>query len=171
MFSDFSNDVSGDMNNFKFIDEDNRHKTDYAKTMTKGIMFEEDIDPMTKLFFSKDNIKRIQKMLKNEVFSRTNGEYKLDVDQDENDLLVAMKAVYFDDHNGARFLPTEVVRQVKFLNKKVIDRIVPYMISEMKQYYSYLKEINNPIKPIMRPMNVSNAGRKTLPSITTTFTR
>ena len=30
----------------------------------------------------------------------------------------------------------------------------------------YLKEINNPIKPMDRPLNVSSAGRKLNPSIT-----
>ena len=43
------------------------------------------------------------------------------------------------------------------------------MITEIKQTYGYIKEINEPIKPIPRPMNVNNAGRKTLPSITTTY--
>ena len=43
------------------------------------------------------------------------------------------------------------------------------MITEIKQFYGYLKEINEPLKPIDRPINVNNAGRKTLPSLTSVW--
>jgi len=77
-----------------------------------------------------------------------------------------MRAVYLE---YARNLPTQVIRQTKRLNMKVVDEIVPGMLTEIRQHYGYLKEINKPITPIPRPLNVNNKGRRTLPSITTTF--
>lgn len=144
-----------------------------AITATKGIISgvgncETNLDPVTLLFFSPENMRRVQKMLRRAVYIKTNGKYKLEVDQAEADLLISMRAVLFD-MNGARFLPFKIKRQVKELNKKTVNYILPDMISEMKQAYAYLKEINEPIKPIMRPLNVNNAGRRTLPSITTVW--
>jgi hypothetical protein len=123
-------------------------------------------DELSDMFFSGENMKRLQKMIKKEIFEKTKGKYRLDEDQDDMDLLVAMRGVYM---NEARFLPYKIKHQIKDLNRKVILNIVPDMITNIKQYYSYIKEINEPIKPIMRPLNVNNAGRRTLPALTSVW--
>jgi hypothetical protein len=119
---------------------------------------------VSKIFFSKENIKRIQKKIKSEVLRRSNGKFRLDVDQDENDLFIAMRAIFLDN---AKNLPKYVVRQVKQLNKFVIEFIIPDIMTNIKQQYDYIKEISNPIRPPPLPLNVSRAGRKALPSTTT----
>ena len=128
-------------------------------------------DPVTSLFFSEENIARIQRMIKKDILKKTRGKYKLDEDQDESDLLVAMRAVLFDANEGARYLPFKIKRQVKRLNNNVVEYVVPDMIAAVKQQYGYLKEINQPLQPMMRPMNVNNAGRKTLPSLFNIYTK
>lgn len=148
---------------FLFIQEHKKNYRNTASTALKGITSESDL---SRLYFSDTNIKRLQRMIKEEIKKRTNGKFILDTDQDQRDLFILMRAVYMEH---ARFLPNEIVRQVKRLNKKVIDEAVPGMITEIKQYYGYLKEINKPLTPIQRPMNASNAGRKLLPSATTSF--
>jgi hypothetical protein len=120
-------------------------------------------EPVGKLFFSESNIKRLQKQIKEKIYNDTNHKIVVDEDQDDNDLLVSMRAVY---QLHGKFIREHIVTQVKDLNKKLVDYVVPDMISQIKQYYGYLKDVNEPIKPIARPMNVSNAGRRTLPSIT-----
>lgn len=120
-----------------------------------------DNSELSKVFFSKENIKRIQKLIRKEVFRKTNGQFKLDVDQDEKSLVVAMQNIYLEN---AQFLPDQPVRQTKRLNRKVIEETVPRMITEIKQGYGYLQEINKPLQPIPRPISVSNAGRRQLPS-------
>lgn len=139
------------------------HKKNYknmAETALKGIQCNNDL---SKLFFSDRNIKRLQKKIKKEIYKRTKGEFKLEVDQDVQKLMIAMRAVYLQ---YARFLPSQIVRQCKRLNERVVEEIIPNMISEIRQYYGYIKEINEPIKPIMRPQNINKGGRKQLPSIT-----
>lgn len=118
------------------------------------------------MYFSNENTNRIQRHIKREIFRRTNGKYKLNVDQDESDLLIAMRAV-FAEH--AKFLPTKTVKQVKILNKQTIDYIVPDMITNIHQDSNYLKTISNPIQPLDRPINANGAGRKTLPSFTSIY--
>jgi len=123
-------------------------------------------EPVGVVFFSEKNVKRVQKLIKDEIKIRTNGKIILDEDQDDNDLIVSMRAAYM---MYGRFLKTKIVHQVKELNQRVIGNIVPDMLTEIKQYYGYLKDVNEPIKPIARPMNVSNAGRKTLPALSTVW--
>lgn len=125
-------------------------------------------DPVGRIFFSSDNVRRIQKQIKQSVYEKTNQKYKLEEDQDPSDLIIAMRAMYLEQ---GKYQKTSPIRQVKQLNQRVVDFVVPDMITEIKQYYGYLKDINEPLKPIDRPMNVCNAGRRTLPSITTTWTR
>lgn len=140
------------------------HTTNYpnmAKEALKGIQSESEL---SKLFFSDVNIKRIQKAIRAAVYRKTNGEFRLDVDQDQKDLFLVMRATYLEE---AKFIENKIVHQVKRLNEKVVSSIIFPMITEIKQYYGYLKEINKPLSPIPRPISVNNAGRRALPSIST----
>lgn len=137
-------------------------KGDFYKTCDSG----KNVDDVGKLFFSEENIKRIQKMIKREILNKTKGVFRLDTNQDESDLVVAMRAVYFEH---ARFLPFGVVRQVKELNRKLLDYIIPDIITQIKQSYAYIQEINQPLKPIARPINVNSAGRRSLPSLSSVW--
>lgn len=125
-------------------------------------------EPVGEVFFSESNIKRLQKQIKLDILVRTHGKIVVEEDQDKNDLLIAMRGVY---KMYGKFLQERIVHQVKELNQKLVDFVVPDMITEIKQYYGYLKDVNEPLKPIDRPMNVSNAGRRALPSITTMWSR
>ncbi len=148
---------------FLFIQEHHQNYKNMASTALKGIQADSEL---SKLYFSDKNIKRLQRLIKQEVFDRTGGQFRVDVDQEQRDLFIAMRAVYMEH---GRFLPGQIVRQIKRLNQKVVDEIIPGMITEIKQHYGYLKEINKPLDPIMLPVAVNNAGRRTLPSITTTW--
>jgi hypothetical protein len=134
---------------------------DRARQATQGFFEKNEI---TIMFFSDDNMKRIQQKIKEEVYRRTNGQYTLDEDQDESDLMIVMRSLYLDK---CKNLLDQPIRQVKLLNQQTVDYIVPDMITNIKQYFGYVKDINKPLTPMMRPMNVNNAGRKLLPSITT----
>jgi len=119
--------------------------------------------PVSLTFFSDANVKRIQKQLKKEIFRLSNGTFRLDTDQDADDLMIVMRAVFFD--NGQN-LPTHVVRQVKKLNRETIKYIIPDMLTNIKQQYDYIKEITQPRQIMPQPLNVNRTNR-TLPSFTT----
>ena len=57
------------------------------KSLLKGLY---QPTPVGEVFFSQENINRIQKMIKYEIFVRSSGKYKLEIDQKESDLLVVM---------------------------------------------------------------------------------
>jgi hypothetical protein len=167
----YHNDENKDIKNYnKYTDIDNvdsNERNNWAtensiqKSLLKSVYTP---TPLGEVFFSPDNIKRIQNKIKKSIFIESKGKYKLQVDQNESDLLVVMRAVYIQDSYNA---PYRIIHQVKELNEKVINRILPDMISNIKQNEEYLNIIDKPIDPIPLPVNVSRAGRLSLPSVTT----
>ena len=111
---------------------------------------------VAKLYFSVENIKRIQKSIKREIYNRSYKKYKLNEDQSVLDLLQAMIIVYEDKSKN---LPYETIRQVKMLNEFTVQYVSPDIMTNLKQHYGYLKDINNPTEPIPPPINVNHAGR------------
>ena len=148
---------------FLFLQDHHRDYKGVVATALKGIQCTSEL---SKTFFSYQNIQRIQRNIKKTVFDKTMGKYRLDVDQDFDELTIIMRAVFIE---YGRYLPTQIVRQVKKLNDRVVQEVVPDIIVNIKQYYGYLADITTRPTPIPLPVNVSNAGRRTLPSITTTF--
>jgi len=123
--------------------------------------------PLAEIFFSRMNMNYIQKKIKKEVYLRTNGQFSLKADQDETDLIAVMQAVYIDDGENN---PYDLKGQLKRLNKRLLERIISGMITNIKQQHEYLRVINSPRELIPLPINANNTGRKgTLPSYTTTF--
>ena len=159
---------TGDIKN-KYIPQHTPEKNNWTtensiqKTILKGVYSP---TPLGELYFCSENIDRIQKMIKYEIFKKTNGKYKLNVDQNETDLLVVMRAIFISDSENS---PYKLVHQVKILNKKTIDKIVPDMISIIKQDEEYINQLDKPINPIPLPINVNSAGRLSLPSVTSLF--
>lgn len=123
-------------------------------------------DEVSLMYFSEENVRRIQKHIRNEVYRQSNGKFNLDVDQDELDLLLIMRTVFFEN---AKHIPTHVVRQVKELNKKTLEYLIPDVMTNIRQNLGYIRDITTPIKPLERPLNVNRGGRKTLPSFTSTW--
>ena len=169
----YNGDVNDNPSFEKYYEErtHKKHRTtdDYkfGRLATKALKVQqEDVTDLTKLFYSDENIERLQKMIKREIFVKTNGQFKLEEHQDDSDLIIAMNYVF---ENEARHLPFKLVSQVKVLNKKLLEYIIPDMISNTKQAYGYVLEINKPLNPLDRPLCLSHSGRKTLPSTTTSW--
>lgn len=122
--------------------------------------------PVSELFLCRENINRIQKMIKKQIFQETNGKYLLNTDQNESDIIIVMRNVILTDAVNS---PYKVVHQVKILNNIVLKRVIPDMITAIKQDDAYIQQLDKPIDPIPLPVNVNSKGRLQLPSVTTTF--
>jgi hypothetical protein len=122
--------------------------------------------PLSITYFSDGNMKKIQNLIKSNIHRESQGKFRMDIEQDESDLLVVMRYIFLEH---AMHLPTHIKKQVNELNIKTINYIIPDMMTNIKQHYGYLKDISQPIKPIDRPMNVNRAGRKSLPSTTSVW--
>ena len=55
-------------------------------------------------------------------------------------------------------MPSNIILQVKELNKRVLDYVVPKIIVELNQYNTYLQDAALPI-PMDRGQNTSTTGK------------
>ena len=115
-------------------------------------------------FFSKRNILEINNLIRYTVLKKTKNKFKISA-QSESKLLIVMTNL-FKEHS--KNLPFKIEQQIKELNYIVVKSVVPGIITNLEQYIGYLRDSNNPIKPIPRPINVNKLGN-TLPSISNIY--
>jgi hypothetical protein len=116
-------------------------------------------------FFSDENITLINKQLILTVFKKTNGSYKIS-NQTTESLTIVMRYVFLEH---ARHLPYNILEQIRELNLRVVNEIVPIVITQITQRTEYLKTIAEPRNVLPLPINVHGGSRQNLPSVTTTF--
>ena len=98
---------------------------------------ENDMSKVAIMFFSDENLEIINKNLVLRVFEFTDKKVQIPF-QSRNDLLVVMNHTYV---NYAKNLENDIEKQVYKLNCRVVNEILPSLISEVKSYMLYLEEI------------------------------
>jgi hypothetical protein len=120
--------------------------TDYRNALST-ILAESKISNM---FFSSKNIQYIQDTLKNQVYKRSNGRYKL-LPQNEDDLKVIMRAYFLQYIEHRIGYETE---ELKRLNGLVLDFLVPRMMNESESYEKYIRDQSTLVMPFDRAVQV-----------------
>lgn len=108
------------------------------------------------LFFSNRNIQIIQNTIRKKVHDISG---HVIGNQSENELLMVMRSIYFLN------LPLEfpnITDNIKFLNKAVVDQALPKILTNMKQYLIYLKDVQRQRSPFERPKEESIKGHNQL---------
>jgi hypothetical protein len=71
-----------------------------------------------------------------------------------------MKGIFLEH---ARFLPAgHVVPQVKRLNEKLLDYVLPRVMTEIDAYSKYRADVSSMSVPMDRPVNMSSKGTRQL---------
>lgn len=141
------------------------HQDDYYNMSQESVRGVQEETILSKVFFHPRNVDLVQKQIILEVFRKTNGAYLIEK-QAEEDLQVIMRSMYIQH---ARHVPDHIKEQIQELNNLVTDDIVPNVISEINAYFGYLERTFAPRQILDRPECISNAGLKTLPSVTRTW--
>jgi len=116
---------------------------------------------VSKLYFSGENVERLQNQMRKEVFDRSTPKGYVIDKQSIDDLKIIMRAIYLQ---YARNLPTDIAAQVEDLNRKVCDWSVPHILSAVDHYNFYLNDISHLPIPLPHMQHLSRAGTKTLPA-------
>ena len=109
-------------------------------------------------YFSRDNINILQEGIINAVYNKSNGKYVIGK-QSEDELMIVMRSIYFQYGKNLNF---NIKEQIKDLNTKVINWCVDEIISNINQYYSYIKNVSTLPVPMERAQLPSQKGTKTL---------
>ncbi len=103
--------------------------------------------PLSKNFFSKENIELIQNILKEKVYQYS--KYEIG-HQNENALKMNMRNIYFEHSKN---LPDNIEQQISELNEILTNKLVPKIISEATAYIKYKRDISTLSRPIDRPIS------------------
>jgi hypothetical protein len=121
-------------------------------------------DKLKELYYSDANIEIIQKQLIINVYNVSKKMYLIEK-QSKTNLRIVMDYIYLE---YGRNLPYGITEQIRELNKKVVQVLTPQLLTHCTQYMGYLHDIEKrPYNEL--PINVSNKGSRTLPSVTTRF--
>lgn len=107
---------------------------------------------LEKIFFSEENMDLLNKQLIISVYKNTNGDIKIPF-QSYNSLLIVMRYVYIE---YAKNLPYNIYSQIQELNCRVINEILPDVITNATQQIEYLRVISSHKELLPLPKNVSN---------------
>jgi len=151
--------------NFKTIPlfEHNNDKLDNFKY--EALQHIQQVSPLSMLFFSRDNIDRIQEQMRYQVWLQSGKKYVVDK-QSPIELEVIMRAIWLQYSLNQ---DKDFRKQIEYLNKLVLDYCVPNVLTEVEGYLGYLDNVQKLPNPLPLPENLSSAGTKTLRSVTTTF--
>jgi hypothetical protein len=110
-------------------------------------------------FFSPENVQILQNRLQYEVYTRSQGKFRVGPQSADN-LLIIMRSIYYQYGKNQ---PTHIKEQIQELNTYVANFAVPKIISEVEMYNQYRKDITTLPTPMAQPVNISRAGTKSLP--------
>ena len=88
-------------------------------------------NPFRDMFFSDQNIQFIQSGIKRIIYEKTSGKIRLSCNQKKDDIVLAMTHVYVDE---GQFDINDMKNCIIKLDMKVIELIIPGMLTNIKQY-------------------------------------
>lgn len=114
------------------------------------------INPLNSIFFSQDNVEKIQKDIHDQVAVMSGGKYDIGP-QSDDDLKLIMRSYYlmFGTNN-----PGAVAQELSALNSRVVGYAAAKVYSEVDFHMFYLKDVQDFAPPIANPMNVHQYGTR-----------
>uniref|UniRef100_A0A6C0J0C0 Minor capsid protein P8 central region domain-containing protein n=1 Tax=viral metagenome TaxID=1070528 RepID=A0A6C0J0C0_9ZZZZ len=134
-------------------EESNRGNHLYKNYALKSII-STDGNKLSSNYFSKKNIDLIQNQLIKKVFIET--DYKIKR-QSDTELKIIMRSVYLQ---YSKNIEKNIDKQILELNNLVYTYALPNIVSNLKQFLGYSKDISTLPIPLNLPENLSIKGNK-----------
>jgi hypothetical protein len=112
--------------------------------------------PLNTVFFSTDNIEKLQTAIQDQVYRMSGSKYKIDR-QNDDDVKIIMRSYYL---MYGRNNPTTIAADLADLNARVVGYASAKIYSEVDFYMFYRKDIEDFAPPIANPMNVHVFGTR-----------
>lgn len=137
----------------------------YQRTMMKNTTFRTEAtlgqlqrNPLSDLFFCEDNINVLQDAIRYRVWVETDKKYVIGR-QSDTELKVVMRSIYYQN---AMHQKEDLVGQVRALNAKVLEWVIPEVLSNLKQYEVYRKDASTLPVPMERGALATSKGTRVL---------
>jgi hypothetical protein len=151
---------------YKFTVDDKTLKGSNTNSLFKNLYGE---TLLTFLFFSKENVENVQKLVRMVVFKHT----KETIDYQSNEeLLVIMRSIFLAFSKHPKLIDESMsdkekkgllklyTNEVDRLNQLVIDTCVPLIVSQLQQYLVYLHDSSSPLRVMEKPLSTSVKGTR-----------
>jgi hypothetical protein len=116
------------------------------------------VTPLSRLFFSRENQKIIQNSIRRTVWEKTSRTHIIG-DQDALQLQLVMRSIYLQ---YCRNIPTNLTRQVGELNAKVCDYCVDRVYNNLLQFITYQKDVSTLPVPLPQPVSVVKERKQSI---------
>jgi hypothetical protein len=130
-------------------------KDNYAYEATKGI---HEADELANIFFSQDNIERLQQAIRYNVYRSSGGKHVIDK-QSEQELKIIMRYYYLDYGSYRSFM---IQDEIEKLNTMVIRYCVPRILNEIEMYLKFLNDSEKDKQVMEHSINTSIKGNKSI---------
>jgi hypothetical protein len=139
----------------------NKHNlTKNTESSTNVISRTYEIDDLTGLFFSNDNVNLLHEDIRKYIYFNTKNN-SIIAKQSDIELKIIMKSIYLSNRPKLTDFKN-IIEQVKFLNKTVILECARIIKTNLSQHLHYVKELNSMPQFQELPKNVSSKGTKNL---------
>lgn len=115
--------------------------------------------PVSDIYFSAENIDALQHGIRYRVWKETNEQYVIGR-QSDTELKIVMRAIFLQ--YGQLRQDVDCLTQVRNLNAIVLDWAVPEVLSNLKQYEAYRRDLSSLPVPLERAQLSTTKGTKTL---------
>jgi hypothetical protein len=123
------------------------------RNATEGLWNE---TPLSRAFFSQENIQIIQNGIRAGVYNRSNGQYIVGP-QDCDSIKIIMRSVFLQYSANQ---PFNIPQQIEELNKIVLNYCIQQVYSEAQGYMKYIDDASTLVIPIAHPVQASNTDRQ-----------
>jgi len=123
------------------------------RNATEGLWNE---TPLSRAFFSYENIQIIQNGIRAGVYNRSNGQYVVSP-QDCDSIKIIMRSVFLQYSANQ---PFNISQQIEELNKIVLNYCIQQVYSEAQGYMKYIDDASTLVVPIAHPVQASNTDRQ-----------
>ena len=107
-----------------------------------------DTSKLSDMYFSKENIQHIQNKLREGVYMKSNGQYKIG-EQDCDSLKVIMRSIFLQYSAN---MSDNIQNQIEALDTMVLNYCIPQVFSEAKAYLKYLSDASSMYVPMSHPV-------------------
>lgn len=108
--------------------------------------------PLSEMFFSSQNIDRIQAELQKGVFDMSKGRFRIEP-QNCDTLKIIMRSTFL---TYSANMKDNLQGQINALNKLVLDYAVPQVYGSMQGYINYQRDASNLAVPLALPQQTGN---------------